>query len=172
MSYHYRLLTRSDQAAFRALRLLGLQLYPENFLSSYEDEIGVSAEEDRTRLDQGRMRGLWDAKGRMVGMSGFMPETPQRAAHRAYIGGFMVHPDHHGTGAAQVLMRNLIAEAKDIGVWQLELHVNETNLRARRFYEKHGFRAVGTLPNAILTSSGPETDLFMVSDLRDAHSAV
>jgi len=166
VSFRYRLLTADDQPAFRALRLLGLQLYPENFLSSYDDEVGTPAEEDRERLSRGVSRGLFDPQDRLVAMTAFIPETAKRASHRAYIGGFIVHPDAQGTGAAQALMRNLIAEARDSGVWQLELHVNETNTRARKFYAKHGFREAGTLPNSIISDKGPETDLFLVCDLR------
>ena len=159
-------MTASDQPAFRALRLLGLQLYPENFLSSYEDEVDTPAAEDEARLERGVSRGLYDHDGTLVAMTALIQETAKRAAHRAYIGGFIVHPDAQGKGAAQALMRNLVAEARDRGIWQLELHVNEVNARARKFYENQGFREAGTLPNSIISDNGPETDLFMVCDLR------
>ncbi|WP_147124177.1 GNAT family N-acetyltransferase [Shimia ponticola] len=162
------MLVADDQPAYRALRLLGLRLYPENFLSSLEEEQDKPSDEDRETLSQGLSRGLFDQNRTLIGMSSFVPETAQRAAHRAYIGGFNVHPDAQGKGAAQALMRNLVAEARDRGVWQLELYVNEANARARRFYEKHGFRVAGTLPNSIIADAGPETDLFMVCDLRDS----
>jgi ribosomal protein S18 acetylase RimI-like enzyme len=55
-----------------------------------------------------------------------------------------VHPDHHGLGAAAELMHASLqaaAAAGGAGVW---LGVNSQNARAIRFYEKSGFRKVGT----------------------------
>jgi ribosomal protein S18 acetylase RimI-like enzyme len=55
-----------------------------------------------------------------------------------------VHPEHHGLGAAAELMHASIqaAMAADAaGIW---LGVNSQNARAIRFYEKSGFRKVGS----------------------------
>ncbi len=55
-----------------------------------------------------------------------------------------VHPDHHGLGAAAELMHASLgaaAESGGAGVW---LGVNSQNARAIRFYEKSGFRKVGS----------------------------
>jgi ribosomal protein S18 acetylase RimI-like enzyme len=55
-----------------------------------------------------------------------------------------VHPEHHGLGAAAELMNaslNAAADAGGRGVW---LGVNSQNAKAIRFYEKSGFRKVGT----------------------------
>ena len=55
-----------------------------------------------------------------------------------------VHPDHHGLGAAAELMHASIAAAAAGGARGLWLGVNNLNARAIRFYEKSGFRRVGT----------------------------
>ena len=55
-----------------------------------------------------------------------------------------VHPEHHGLGAAAELMHATLqaaASAGGAGVW---LGVNSQNARAIRFYEKSGFRKVGS----------------------------
>lgn len=55
-----------------------------------------------------------------------------------------VHPDYHGLGAAAELMHASLqaaAAAGGAGAW---LGVNSQNARAIRFYEKSGFRTVGT----------------------------
>lgn len=55
-----------------------------------------------------------------------------------------VHPEHHGLGAAAELMHASLqaaAAAGGAGVW---LGVNSQNARAIRFYEKSGFRKVGS----------------------------
>jgi ribosomal protein S18 acetylase RimI-like enzyme len=55
-----------------------------------------------------------------------------------------VHPDHHGLGAAAELMHASIGSAAASGARGLWLGVNSQNARAIRFYEKSGFRRVGT----------------------------
>ncbi|MET3921208.1 GNAT family N-acetyltransferase [Arthrobacter sp. UYEF20] len=55
-----------------------------------------------------------------------------------------VHPDHHGLGAAAELMHASISTAAAAGARGLWLGVNSQNSRAIRFYEKSGFRTVGT----------------------------
>jgi ribosomal protein S18 acetylase RimI-like enzyme len=57
---------------------------------------------------------------------------------------YYVHPEHHGLGAAAELMQATLqaaAEAGGAGIW---LGVNSQNARALRFYEKSGFRRVGS----------------------------
>lgn len=51
--------------------------------------------------------------------------------------------DHHGSGVATPLMDWAIDEARRRGVEQLYLTVYTDNHRARRFYERYGFEAVG-----------------------------
>jgi len=57
---------------------------------------------------------------------------------------FYVHPDQHGSGAASTLMTAAIDAARATGARALWLGVNNENVRANRFYEKHGFAVVGT----------------------------
>lgn len=55
-----------------------------------------------------------------------------------------VHPGHHGLGASAELMHASIGAAAAGGARGLWLGVNSQNARAIRFYEKSGFRKVGT----------------------------
>lgn len=55
-----------------------------------------------------------------------------------------VHPDHHGLGAAAGLMHASVRAGSATGAQGLWLGVNSQNARAIRFYEKSGFRRVGT----------------------------
>lgn len=52
-----------------------------------------------------------------------------------YLDQLVVAPEHWGSGIATAL----VEEAKRISPSHLELHVNEDNARALRFYGKHGF---------------------------------
>ena len=55
-----------------------------------------------------------------------------------------VHPEHHGLGASAELRHASIGAAAAGGARGLWLGVNSQNARAIRFYEKSGFRKVGT----------------------------
>ncbi|MES1995617.1 MAG: GNAT family N-acetyltransferase [Pseudomonadota bacterium] len=50
----------------------------------------------------------------------------------------------HGTGIGAALMARAIEDAARMGARRLLLGVWEHNARARAFYERHGFRVIGT----------------------------
>jgi ribosomal protein S18 acetylase RimI-like enzyme len=60
-----------------------------------------------------------------------------------------VDPAHQGAGVGSALL----AHAKALAPRGLELHTHRRNARARRFYERRGFRAV-----ALGTSPPPESE--------------
>jgi ribosomal protein S18 acetylase RimI-like enzyme len=56
---------------------------------------------------------------------------------------FYVHPEHHGSGTAGLLMEHTLTAAgatEARGAW---LGVSEENARANAFYARHGFEPVG-----------------------------
>ena len=55
-----------------------------------------------------------------------------------------VLPTAHGSGVAHRLLEATVAIAAASGAERIWLGVNHANVRAQRFYEKHGFHAVGT----------------------------
>ncbi len=61
----------------------------------------------------------------------------------------MVAPEEWGSGLAAAL----IDEAKRIAPDGLDLHVNQDNARAIRFYEKHGFVVTGADVNPMSGAS-------------------
>lgn len=54
-----------------------------------------------------------------------------------------VRPEQFGSGLAVRLLEEVLARLAARGVSQCFLEVRESNERARRFYERHGFREVG-----------------------------
>jgi len=60
------------------------------------------------------------------------------ALHAEEVRFLYVHPDFIGMGAGSLLME----AAKQSGVKALELWCFQANLRARLFYERHGFKAI------------------------------
>lgn len=55
-----------------------------------------------------------------------------------------VQPTQHGSGAAGRLMSSSLNHARDSGCAAAWLGVNQQNVRAQKFYAKHGFEIVGT----------------------------
>jgi putative acetyltransferase len=56
-----------------------------------------------------------------------------------YLDQIVVASHHWGSGVAEMLL----ADAKHLSPDRLELHVNQDNARAVRFYQKHGFVVAG-----------------------------
>jgi putative acetyltransferase len=65
-------------------------------------------------------------------------------AATGYLDQIVVAPGHWGAGIAEMLLD----EAKRLSPSLLELHVNQDNARAIRFYRKHGFAVAGEDVNA------------------------
>jgi putative acetyltransferase len=65
-------------------------------------------------------------------------------AATGYLDQIVVAPQHWGAGIAETLLD----EAKRLSPARLELHVNQDNARAVRFYRKHGFAVAGEDVNA------------------------
>jgi diamine N-acetyltransferase len=76
---------------------------------------------------------------------------------------FYVDTAWHGRGVAPALMARVVAEAERRGGRTLFLLVWEYNLRAIAFYQKHGFRAVGSQPFPL--GGERPNDYVMVRDL-------
>jgi len=77
-----------------------------------------------------------EAGGELVGqMVGFVTVDPRTG----YLDQIVVAPEAWGSPAASAL----VGAAKRIAPSGLDLHVNRDNLRAVRFYEKHGFAISG-----------------------------
>ena len=67
--------------------------------------------------------------------------------------------DHHGTGVAHELMNWAICEALSRGAEEMYLTVFIDNHRAKRFYERYGFDAVGRY--AFMVGNHADEDIIM-----------
>ncbi|MFF0634640.1 GNAT family N-acetyltransferase [Nocardia sp. NPDC004151] len=113
----------------------------------------LSADRFREYLDDGErsvLKAVLDEK--IVGyalLNAMPPANPDVAAvvtHRPVteLSKMYVLPGQHGNGVSAALMRAALKTARtggDIAVW---LGVNQENVRAQRFYTKHGFTVAGT----------------------------
>lgn len=72
-------------------------------------------------------------------IAGSVPQRPAVELSKMY-----VLPGHHGAGVAAALMEAALRWAGQDGAAAVWLGVNARNLRAQRFYAKHGFAVSGT----------------------------
>ena len=102
--------------------------------------------------DPARLLLLAELDGRPVGYTMLVlrdPEDPDVASAltlrpTAELSKCYVLPAQHGGGIASTLLERSVQEAAAHGAAGVWLGVNQRNARANRFYEKSGFRIVGT----------------------------
>lgn len=103
---------------------------------------------------QRRLSGVDTARGRLIlaseeraGITGFvrLGAEPDVEQPGGYIFLLYVHPSHWGTGAGEVLMTAAGDRLRLQGFRSAALAVLEANHRARRFYERLGWRATALL---------------------------
>jgi ribosomal protein S18 acetylase RimI-like enzyme len=74
-----------------------------------------------------------------------------------------VLPESHGEGVSAALMTAALQHAKHTDANCVWLGVNQNNVRAQRFYTKHGFAIKGT--KTFRLGAGIESDYVMVRPL-------
>ena len=58
-----------------------------------------------------------------------------------------VAPDHRGRGIGSAIIDRLLTDARADGVALVEINVDEGDVDAQRFYERHGFRSGDVSPD-------------------------
>lgn len=136
--------TPEDVARYRTCRLEMLADAPIAFTDSYA---AAGARPDSywvRRVQHGAARNdqlllVAEAGGAFVGS--FTAVMHERGD--CWIYGVWVHAQHRSAGVAKRLLDETRRWACDAGATRLMLHVNSTNDRARRFYEREGFELTG-----------------------------
>lgn len=79
----------------------------------------------------------------------------EEQAHELFIRMLLLRPDYQGRGIGTRLLNAVIesAQAQSKGV---SLQVFKLNKRARKFYERHGFRVDSTTPDSIRMTFNPD----------------
>jgi RimJ/RimL family protein N-acetyltransferase len=151
MPVTFRRLTPADAAIYQVLRLEGLRLASQAFLSTVEEESALTLDAYRTRLstaDNATIGAFID--GQLVGIGTILRETRTRNRHRGDIVGMYVTPSARGSGVASGIMERLIAHARGLGLRSICLELAAGNGPAHGLYERWGFREYGQVPRAQL----------------------
>jgi ribosomal protein S18 acetylase RimI-like enzyme len=92
---------------------------------------------------------------------------------RAYIYGFRVKPKFRNQGVGTHIMQTIEDDLSKRGFQRVTLNVGKDNLAARRFYERLGYRVIGSDPGywSYIDDRGKRIDMHepawrMIKDLR------
>ena len=87
-------------------------------------------------------------------------DCPPNQPHRSELAKMMTRPSHRGRGLASRLIRAAEAEAAARGRWLIVLDT-ATDEGAAGFYEKHGYRLAGEIPDYALKPHGGLTGTLL-----------
>ncbi|MGB7845749.1 MAG: GNAT family N-acetyltransferase [Candidatus Acidiferrum sp.] len=159
MQFNVRRAVIGDEPVLRALRLQALTDSPRAFSSTYEREFARTTEDWRRWLAPG-VTFLLEAAGEPRGLvAGIRDPHDSSVVH---LMAMWVHPEVRGTGAADALVSSVKGWTAEVGATQVRLDVVESNLPARRCYERAGFRATGH--QGVLERTG-DVEIEMTCDL-------
>jgi ribosomal protein S18 acetylase RimI-like enzyme len=130
-----------DEPILRALRLLALSEAPAAFGSTYDRELARTPADWQRWLSPGATF-LVDAADGVRGLVAGMPDATDPAI--VHLMAMWVHPALRGSGAADALVAAVLSWARESRARVVRLAVVQANDRARRCYERNGFRATGT----------------------------
>jgi RimJ/RimL family protein N-acetyltransferase len=159
-----RALNADDAEAFVEIRRAALLDTPLAFAASPEDDVASSAETIRAQLRENPGYSIFGAfDDRLVGVLGVMRDSHIKAAHKAWLLGMYVAPDHRRRGIAAALLQAAIAQARRLpGVACLHLSVSDATPEARRLYERAGFQVWGSEPDALRYGGGSYIEHHML----------
>ncbi|WP_203249115.1 GNAT family N-acetyltransferase [Sporosarcina beigongshangi] len=140
-----------DAEVYLAIRLKALQINPEAFGSSYEEEKDQPTEKYILRFqsnDSITIGAFIDDQ--LVGVVTLFRESLVKLQHRTNIIAMYVSPEQRGSGIGKSLMVEAIQMANDwVGVEQVYLTVVTTNEPAKKLYVSLGFEVFGTEKRAL-----------------------
>lgn len=158
-----RPLTADDYEALREIRLEALRLHPEAFAADPAQEAAMPKAEWLARLASAVSFGGF-ADGALAGIAVFSRSSRPKLAHTGDLGATYVRDSARGSGLADRLMEALLSHAAG-EVEQIKLTVNAENARAVKFYERHGFRTIGRIPNSLRVAGRSYDELLMLRTL-------
>lgn len=145
-------MAEADCARVAEIRVRGWQTaYAGLIPRTYLDAMSVPEETNRRRVylseaDVNVVNLVAERDGEVLGWSCHGPyrgEDTQLVPTAAELYAVYVHPAHVGKGVGHALLTESTARCTTAGYRRLRLWVLDANSRARRFYEREGFRADG-----------------------------
>jgi ribosomal protein S18 acetylase RimI-like enzyme len=135
-----RAATVADWPVCKQIRLRALADAPSAFSSTLAREAAFDDAEWQRRVEPGTWLLAW-SDGRPVGMAVTLLEDGLPT--QSHLVGMWVEAEFRGTAAATELVETACVAARSAGGQAVTLWVADPNRRARRFYERLGFRPTG-----------------------------
>jgi GNAT superfamily N-acetyltransferase len=136
------------EANVRAWQVAYRGIMPDRYLDELDSDLATQVARRRVNIgapDEPRLFNLVaEREGAVVGWLAAGPSRDEdRHETQAEIWAVYVHPDAWRTGAGSALMSAALDRLVEEGYTESTLWVFEANPRARRFYERHGYRTDG-----------------------------
>jgi RimJ/RimL family protein N-acetyltransferase len=166
MEITYTKLSPLESGLYRAIRLECLRDFPQNFGSTYEEQVALPKLAWEEFIEQHSPDkftiGAFDGDT-IIGICSVNLETRKKTRHVGEIIQMYVKPEYSGRKIGLQLIETTIAEAFGVPhVEQLVLSVVTTNIPANRVYEKAGFVEYGKLKHHFKTGNEYADQRMMV----------
>ena len=164
-----RRLEVSDAPVYRAFRLRALREHAEAFASSFEEENIKLLLDTEKRLRTVKTSKLWGAfaSGQLAGMVGLNLETSLKNRHKSLLVSMYVAPEYAGRGLGCSLVDTVLRDAVACGLESILLTVTDSNQAEIALYQKCGFTAFGTEPDAIRVNGASFGKIHMYRSLKN-----
>jgi GNAT superfamily N-acetyltransferase len=129
-----------DELTLREIRLQALSDAPNAFGSTYEREVARTISDWQRWMSPGVAFILYVPAGARGMVAGLRDETDPEVVH---LMAMWVHPTIRGSEGAAELVAAVVGWSRSEGAKVVRLKVIQGNDRARRFYERMGFRSTG-----------------------------
>ena len=165
-AFKVRRLFPLDAAAYRDLRLAGLQLHPEAFGASWEEETARPLAWFEDRLNRNVVFGAERmATMTLEGVVGFYVPEGVKQRHKGVLWGMFIQQEARGTGLGSSLVARVLEHARQT-VEEVRLTVVATNATAIRLYQRVGFERYGLEQRALKLGNDYHDEVLMALTLR------
>lgn len=142
-------LQQDEWEMYRDLRLKAVQEAPEAFGTTYEEELAVTMEDWKRRLNFNMI--FAKSENRIIGMIGAVIDYRSKLNHVALVISFYVIPEFRNKGIGGLLLDNIINKLKkQKNIRKINLKVTTNQAAAVKLYKKNGFHINGVLENEYL----------------------
>ncbi|MDM5188972.1 GNAT family N-acetyltransferase [Bacillus sp. DX4.1] len=161
-----RILSELDAAKYWDLRLQALQINPEAFATTYEEELKkenpIEQVTQNLQSHTSHTFGVFNESDTLLGVVTLLTEQKLAFKHKGHIVAMYVDAHSRGNGYARDLLQAVIEKAKELHIEQLCLGVVSNNESAKGLYKSIGFTTYGIEKRALKTNGIYRDEQHMV----------